>query len=331
MWSVSIDDDIKNGNFKPIYLLFGKELYLRNQYRDKLKNAIGAGDMNTTCYYGKSVNPATVIDQAETLPFLAEKRLIVLEDTGFAKQSCTELADYIGQIPETTIIIMVETEVDKRNSVYKAAKSHGSVIDFAPLENDDLKKWILAKIKKEGKAITSGAYNMLLERAGGDMQRLSSEIEKLVCYTEGRSEISADDVDKMCVKQTEIKIFDMIRYVATGNQKEALNIYYELLAAREPAMRTLYNLGKQFNQLLMVKQLHQEGLSTTIIAEKMKLRDFIVNNLLRQSERFTERELNDAIRECVAYEEAVKTGKLEENMSVELFIIKYSANERSRR
>lgn len=329
MWSVSIDDDIKNGSFKPFYLLFGQELYLRNQYRDKLKDAIGAGDMNTTCYYGKGVNLAAVIDQAETLPFLADRRLIILEDTGFAKQSCPELSEYIAQIPASTVIIMVESEVDKRNSVYKAAKSHGSVIDFAPLENEDLKRWILAKIKKEGKAITSGAYNMLLERAGGDMQRLSSEIEKLVCYTAGRTEISADDVDKMCVKQTEIKIFDMIRYVASKNQKEALNIYYELLSAREPAMRTLYNLGKQFNQLLMVKELHKAGVSTAIIAQKLKLRDFIVNNLIRQSERFSESELRDAVRECVSYEEAVKTGKLDENMSVELFIIKYSANERS--
>lgn len=329
MWSVSIDDDIKNGCFKKAYLLCGSELYLRNLYRDKLIEAIDAGEVNTTCYYGKGVNIKAVIDQAETLPFLSQRRLIVIEDSDCCKASCPELEEYIPNIPETTIILIVESEIDRRNAVYKAIKAEGGVVDFAPLDDSDLQKWILTRIKREGKSITKGAYNILVERAGNDMQRLTSEIEKLVCYLGDRTEITADDVDALCVKQTEIRIFDMVRFVASGNQKKALDIYYELLAAREPAMRTLFNLGRQFNQLLMVKQLYKSGMNSRMIAGKIKLQEFIVNNLIKQSERFTEKRLNEAVRECVELEEAVKNGKLEDNMSVELFIIKYSAGERN--
>lgn len=325
MWSVSIDDDIKNNDIKSVYLLCGSEIYLRNQYRDKLISAINAGDMNTTRYFGKGINVGEVIDLAETMPFLSDRRLIVLDDSSFAKSSCPQLAEYIPNIPKSTVMIMLETEVDKRNSVYKAIADKGSVVEFTIPDEEDVKLWIRSKLKKEGKGIANSAMNMLLERAGGDMLRLSSEIEKLVCYIGQRGEITFDDVNALCVKQTDIKIFDMVRHVASGNRKAALAIYYELLAAKEPPMRTLYNLGRQFNQLLTVKQLDESGRTITEICSKIKVKDGIAKSLLKQAKRFSADELKEIIEECVELEEAVKTGKLDENMSVELFIIKYSA------
>lgn len=324
MWSVSIDDDIKNNDIKSVYLLCGTEVYLRNQYRDKLINAINAGEMNTTRYFGKGINVGEVIDLAQTMPFLSEKRLIVLDDSTFAKNSCPQLAEYIPSIPASTVLIMLETEVDKRNLVYKAVADKGSVVEFSIPDEEDVKLWIRSKLKKEGKGIANSAMNTLLERAGGDMMRLSSEIEKLVCYTAERSEITFDDVNALCVKQTDIKIFDMVRHVVSGNRKAALAIYYELLAAKEPPMRTLYNLGRQFNQLLTVKQLYGAGRTIAEICAKIKVKEGIAKSILNQAKRFSTAELKGIIGECVELEEAVKTGKLDENMSVELFIIKYS-------
>lgn len=326
MWSVSIDNDIKNNNFKQAYLFYGSELYLRNQYKDKLIKAINAGEMNTTCYFGKGINIAAVIDLAETLPFLADKRLIIIEESECVKNSCPELAEYIPKIPESTVIVLIESAVDKRNSVYQAIKKLDGLVEFETPEEDDIKLWIRGRLKKEGKTILGSALNMLLERAGGDMQRLASELEKLICYVGDRDEINADDVSTMCVKQSEIKIFDMVRFVSSGNQKGALDIYYELLAAKEPPMRILYNLGKQFNQLLMVKQMDKAGMPTKQIADRMKLKEGVIKSLLNQSRRFSSSELKSIVRESVELEEAVKTGKLDDNMSVELFIIKYTCN-----
>lgn len=330
MWSVSVDDDIKNNSFKSVYLFYGKELYLKTQYKNRLNNAINAGDMNTNWYSGKSVNVSEVIDQAETLPFLSDRRVIFLEDTGLAKVSCPQLADYISQIPEFTILVMVEDEVDKKGLVYKACNEYGSVVEFSLPNEDDLKIWLLSRIKKESKTITSGAYKLLMERAGDDMQRLSLELEKLIGYIGERTEITQNDVDILVVKQTEAKVYDMVKNVAFGNQQAALNTYYELLAAKEPAMRILSILGKQFYQMYTVKQLQAAGMQNVQIAVKMKLREFVIKSLSSQANRYTDDTLKGAIRECVELEEAVKTGKLNEDMSVELFLIKYSANERRR-
>ena len=100
----SLNEDLKAGQLKQIYLLFGEEGYLKRQYRDRLTRAmLPEGDtMNYACYEGKGIEIREVIDLAETMPFFAERRLIVFENSGFFKSGGTDLADYIKELPETT-------------------------------------------------------------------------------------------------------------------------------------------------------------------------------------------------------------------------------------
>ena len=123
----NLNEDLKTGQFKQIYLLYGEEGYLKRQYRDRfIKAMLPEGDtMNYAHYEGKNINVREVIDLAETLPFFAERRLIVFEDTGFFKSAGAELADYIKDMPDTTYFIFVENEVDKRSRLYKAVKAKG--------------------------------------------------------------------------------------------------------------------------------------------------------------------------------------------------------------
>ena len=128
----TIDEDIKSGQFKKIYLLYGDEAYLKKQYKDKLKKALVQPDdtMNFTAYEGKDTNPKEVIDLSETLPFFADRRVILIENSGFFKGSCEELAEYMPQVPDTTLFLFVEEEVDKRSRMYKAVKSHNPTALF---------------------------------------------------------------------------------------------------------------------------------------------------------------------------------------------------------
>ena len=120
-------EDIKNGSFKTSYLLYGEEAYLRSQYKNKLKEALVNPDdtMNFSRFEGKGTDPAEIISLADTLPFFADRRLILIEDSGFFKNKCDELADYIPKLPDTTCLLFVETEVDKRSRLYKAVQKYG--------------------------------------------------------------------------------------------------------------------------------------------------------------------------------------------------------------
>ena len=121
----SLNEDIKTGNFKGAYLLFGEEAYLKKQYKERLREAIlPEGDqMNYAYYEGGGINPAELIYLAETMPFFAERRLIVVENSGFFKSAVPELADYIKTMPETACFLFVESEADKRGRMYKAVKA----------------------------------------------------------------------------------------------------------------------------------------------------------------------------------------------------------------
>ncbi len=322
-----INQDISTGQYMPIYLLYGPERYLRNQYRDKLKAGIQAGDMNTTSYCGKGINVNELIDIAETMPFLADKRLIVIEDADLYKEDAEKLAAYIPQIPESTIIVYSSEKIDKRSGIYKAASAKGYAVEFTSPDESSLTTWVLTKMKQEGKQITQGAVDLLFDRCGTDMVRLSSELDKLFGYTYGRDSVTATDVEAVCVKQTESKIFDMTDAVAFHNQKKALDIYYEMLTNREPSMRILNLLTRQFNQLMQVKELSTTGSSNRQISEKLHLSDFAVKKLLRQVKGFAMSTLREAVEECVESEYAVKTGKLDETLSVELILMKYSGRQ----
>ena len=111
-----IDADLKARSFAPIYLLYGEESYLKRQYKEKLKQAlISEGDsMNFSHFEGKDIRPGELINLAETLPFFADRRLILVENSGMFKNACEEMADYLKEIAPTACLVFVEDEVDKR-------------------------------------------------------------------------------------------------------------------------------------------------------------------------------------------------------------------------
>ena len=280
--------------------------------------------MNVTSYEGKSIDVRSVIDQAETMPFFADKRFILIENSGFFKNANVQMAEYIPQIPESTCMVFVENEVDKRGKVYKAVKSAGRVVELGRQDEKTLTRWILGALKKEHRNITEATMHLFMEKTGTDMENIQRELEKLVCYTMGRDVITAEDVETICTTRTVNKIFDMINAIAEKRQKKALDLYYDLLALKEPPMRILFLITRQFNLLMQVKELRNQGFDTQALAPKIGLQSFIARNYVRQAESFTLDRLKEAVNDCVEAEEAVKTGQMNDVMSVELLIVKYS-------
>ena len=323
----TIDNDIKMGQLKNVYLLYGTEDYLKRQYRDKLKHALVEPDdtMNFSAYEGKDINPKELIDLSETLPFFKEKRMILVENSGFFKNSCDDLAEYMSQVPESTCFVFVEEEVDKRSKLFKAASRAGSAVEFETPKEDMLIRWILGRIQREGKKITQSVMQLSLSKTGSDMENIDKELEKLICYTLDKTEISAADVEAICTGQTENKIFEMIDAISAKNQKKALDLYYDLLALKEAPMRILFLIARQFQNLLLIKSMSAKGYPAVSIAKTAGMPSFAVQKNLRQAGAFKINQLKEAIEDCGQAEEDVKTGRMADQLAVELLIVKYSA------
>lgn len=322
----SINEDLKNNQFKGVYLLYGEEAYLKRLYKNKLRAALTAPDdsMNYTYYEGKGINPNEIIDMAETMPFMAEKRLIVIENSGFFKNKCDELADYFEDPPDSTCFVFVEAEVDKRSRLYKRVKERGRIAELNAQDEKSLVRWIVGSLNRENKKITQSAAALFLTKTGADMENIQKELEKLICYVGERDSINIEDVEAICTTVITNNIFEMIDAIAKKQQKKALELYYDLLTLKEPPMRILFLITRQFNLLLQVKDLARLGFNTAETAKKAGLHSFVAGKYVSQSKSFDSKWLADAVEICAGTEEAVKTGRINDILSVELLIVQFS-------
>ncbi|MBE5887823.1 MAG: DNA polymerase III subunit delta [Lachnospiraceae bacterium] len=322
----TIDNDIKFGQLKKVYLLYGEERYLVKQYRDKLKKALADPDdtMNFSSFEGEDINVKEIIDLAETLPFFAERRVIFIENSKLFKKGGDELGEYLENLPETTYFVFVEEEIDKRSKLYKEATKQGNAVEFVTQTDETLMKWIGGRISKEGKNITQAAYRAFIAKTGTDMQNIEKELEKLICYCMDKEVIEPEDVEAITTEQISNKVFDMVDAIASHKQKQAMDLYYDLLALREAPMRILFLITRQFQTLLTVKVMTPQGFSNKDIAAKAGCPEWVVRKYQGQAKAFSLDQIKQAISDGVEYEEAVKTGHMNDQMAVELFIVQYS-------
>ena len=323
----SLNEDLKTGQFKQIYLLYGQESYLKKQYKERfIKAMVPEGDtMNYSYYEGKKTDIKEVIDLAETLPFFSERRLIVFEDTGFFKTGGNDLADYINDgLPRTTHFIFIENEVDKRSKLYKAVKAKGHIVELAAQDENTLRKWVSGLVRKEKKEMSQPDIAYFLNKVGTDMENITKELEKLFCYCLDRNVITREDMDAICVTQITNHIFDMVNAVAAGDQRRALDLYYDLLALKEPPMRILSLMSKEYRDLFHVKQLSRQGYGRKDIALKAGLHPFVAGKYMDLAKRFQADDLRNVMEESADLEQRVKTGLMTDHLAVELFIVKHS-------
>lgn len=320
----TLNRDLKEGNFRSVYLLFGEEEFLKKSYKNRLREAIAGEDsMNYNYFEGKGLDVAEIISLADTMPFFAERRLILLEDTGFFKSAAgEELVAYLPRMPESTCMIFVESEVDKRNRLYKKVKELGYAAELSRQDAAQLARWAGGILAKDGKKITGRTMEHFLAAAGDDMENIRMELEKLICYVGDREVVTDQDVEAICTVHVTSRIFDMVGAIVAGNTRKAMDLYEDLLTLKEPPMRILYLIARQFNQILQVKELMGKGMDRSAIASKLKMQPFVVGKTMPQARAFTKEQILSYVDLCVESEEAVKTGRLQDRLAVELLIAK---------
>lgn len=320
-----IKEHIKTGNFKQLYLLYGSEEYLKKLYRDKLKAAIlkDENEMNYSHFGGKDADPIKIADCANTLPFFSDYRLIIIEDSGFFKVQ-SEISTLLEKIPESTIVIFVETEVDKRNKLFKMLRDRGTVSEMNGLDDKNLKLFVASLLEQEGKKITEALVSYLLDKTGTDMINICNEVEKIINYIGERNVIQKEDIDSVVTTQISGKIFQMIDAIGSKQSGRALSLYYDLLSVREKPMSILFLITRHFNILLQVKDLQSRGFAGASIGEMVGIPPFSVNKYTAQSKNFKVKQLKDALEFGADIEEQIKTGRMVEKIGVEMFIITFS-------
>lgn len=326
--NTSINDDIKSGEFKKAYLLYGDEDYLKKNFKDKLiKALVEEGDsMNYSYYEGDGIDLADIRGVAETMPFFAERRVIHIADSGIFDSSSDEVvkfAEYLSDAPDFCVFIFVESSVDKRKKMYKAVEALQGVCEMTQPNERQLGQWIASKLKPVGKTMNSAAYSEFMERTSDSMNVIATELEKLISYTGDSAEITKADVEAIVTVRVETKVFDMINAMVSGNLTEVLRLYHDMLAARESAMMILALIVRQFRQMLTIKEMYSKGESIDEIASRVKIKDYFVKKNLSLARDMSAETMKSLLRDAADYEKKFKSGQLDESLTVELLMIKY--------
>ncbi len=325
-----INSHIENAEFSKVYLFGGQEEYLVNQYKNKLICAlIDTGDsMNYGVFKGEDVKLNTIVELAQTMPFFADRRVILVEDSGiFAKAGDDKKEDkyktFLDMLAnlDTTVLVLVEKKIDKRSKLYKEVSKLGTVAMFDTPDQMTIMRWIKKLFKDDGVVVEDKAINMLVEYVGLDMNTLYNEVEKLKCYCLEGEVVTPDKVEKLSVNQVEGKIFEMMDALAAKNKQKTMSLYSDLLQLQEPAMRILFLITRQFNLLLKTKLALEEGADSGKIASVTKLQPFVVKKYIAQCKSYTYDNLVEKVAMCQNTDTSIKTGAMKDNLAVEMLIV----------
>lgn len=323
---------IKARNFKKCYLFFGDESYLKNYYEGDLKKNIimeGLEMMNLDIFEDKSINIDDIINSASTLPFMSEKRLIIIKNSELFKSGrkadSEKMVSYIEKIPESTCLLFIEAEIDKRSRLYKAVQNYGYVVEFKSPRESELIKWLQNIFNQNGKQLEQSTLQYLLKTVGTDMELLKTESQKLISY-KLNDYITTEDIDNICTKSTEAKIFDMLD--AMGNKKPdiALEILSSMFMMKEAPIKILTLIIRQFRLIFQTKFLSLNSYDLSSIATRLNQRPFIIKGILAQSQNYSLETLKGALEDCLETDISIKSGSISGQTGIELLIIKYSVN-----
>lgn len=322
-----LKEDLKSGQLKKVYLLYGDEPFLIRSYKAQLRRAaVGEDTLNVQVLSGKGLTQEDVISAADMPPMFAERRYVQVEDSGFCKKDGKELAAYLAQMPDTTVLVFVESEVDKRNALYKQIGTVGHAAEMPRQTQAALEQWSAQVLARAGKRITSRDVHDFVERCGDDMFLLRNELDKLIGYTGDRDTVTQADLDAVCAPQIQGRIFDMISAISRRDRRSAMALYADLASLREPPMRILSLVTRQYQQLLLCADMLQETSDQYQIARTLGVQPFVAGKLKTAARGYTREELRRCVEACVQADEDIKSGNLPDQMATEILITQLSRN-----
>lgn len=318
-----IAQDIKSGNFRRVYLLYGEERFLVNYWRKALVEAICSDAINLENLEGKQADLERLAAAAEAVPFFADWRVVVIRDSElFAagrKADSDAVAEYLKDLPNWAVLIFDENSVDKRGKMYKAANAAGLVYEAAAQKEAELVRWLAKVFANRSKRIGGDAAAYLVRRVSADMGLLYTEAQKLCDYQSERDEITTADIDILCPKSIEAGIFDLLNALSRRDVDAALALYRDMLAQKEAPLMILSMIARQFRFMMQCGHLSQT-ISQKDIASRLGLNPYAVREFINCSRNFSSEAAAIALKKCLDIDYGVKSGVVEGEAGVELLI-----------
>lgn len=351
-------EQLKAKTPEKIYLFQGDEPFLLDYYVGELKKLILNGDNESLnlSIFENSTNVDDIIDACDTYPVFGERKLVIVKNSGLfygkSKKSANTsndddasvddetksekgaplrnksqeaLMEYISDIPETTCLVFIENQTDKRLKIYKQVVAHGLSLEFNRSKPAELVPWVIKGMKSLKKTISFEAAQYLVAISEPDMYTLRNEIFKLASYSGERKEITQEDVKLMAIPTIKSVIFDLLDAVAKKETPKALNILNEIIELKEPEQKILAMLSKQTGEILKLKLLMEDRASQAQINQYFHGKHpYALKIMGQQASRMDVKYLKNIIKQCMEAETDYKKGLIEPKLALEVLLEKIS-------
>lgn len=335
-------EELKNNRLGQLYLFHGIEHYLMDHTIQAIKDKIvpkGFEVLNYQTIDGKETNYDVIRNACETMPLMAERRLVIIKEFDLLiskkgslnEEDESKLIKYLENLPKTTHLIFLSMEaVDSRRKIVKAIAKNGKIVEFSKLTSKNLYKWIEKTFRRFNKNIKIEEISLLLDVVGysdrnstKNLKDVENEIIKIANYIGERETINREDIELLAPKTIENNIFVMVEALGTKNGGKALMFLNEMIMDGEPEVRILHMITRQFRLLFQVKILENQGYTSVAIAPKLGMQQFAIKKLLNQSANFDLGTLRTALEECLRTDIDIKKGRINQRLGIELLISRF--------
>jgi len=334
-------EEIAEGKIYPVYLLYGPEEYiaerivksLREQVFSSAADAAGAREIDYEVWEGEKCSPGEVLAAAQSPPWLGPRRMIVVREASWFKgageeKEAAHWEEYLRQpMPSTVLVITAGSEAERRNRLFRCveASAHAVAVECGELGERERRAWLKQRSKELGLQLISEAAEYLLAFGGKRLQGLENELQKLASYAVLEEaappfSISLEIVKKVCTREVEGRIFEVIDAVAAGEKFKAVSLCRELLGAGVPAPRLFYLLVRHYRLLHRVLQGQLRGGGEAELASELKMPQWLLRKYLTQASRLPLSDVHRGLQLMLELDVEMKTGQKPLEIGLELLL-----------
>lgn len=327
---VDFEHLLEQGSVPAVLLFEGEEEHLKQVALDRLRKLLlpeGMEQMNETVLE----NPGTdqLIAAAETLPFLSERRLIVVRDflpLSGKGEADERLVSYLPSVPPSAVILFFcSGKPDGRKKLYTTIRKLNGIVTFSQLKGAELNRFITDAFRACGKECSDRNAEYLAFTVGSDSSLLLSEISKIASYTGERTSVSPDDIKALATPSTECTVFQMVDAVVTGQKNRTFTLLKNQLTSGTDRMAILSLMLRQYRFLQHIKIMQYEKKSRDFITRTLGVPPFAVDQYIRQASSYTGGQVKKAVSLCFDTEYAIKSGRMQPDGALETVVLKLLA------
>ena len=325
-----------------LHILLGQDDFSLRQALEKIKAGVGDQTLlatNTTTLDGQQLTLDQLRTVCETAPFLAERRLVIVngllerfepkrETRGRRKvksianqqNEYKSFSSYATQIPDSTTLVLIDGQIGSKNPLLKELSLKAQVKSFPLLKNDRLRQWIGQRMKQEGSSISAEAVSLLAKFIGSDLWIMASEINKLVLFTSGRR-IEEEDVKQLVSHVQEANVFAMVDAILESKAGVAEQLLQRLLESGAAPAYLLVMLSRQVRMIVQAKELRSQRKAEAEIQNKLGLTaEFALRKVLEQAGRYPMKQIIEVYHKLLETDLFIKTGKYDGELALNLLI-----------